>query len=198
MAPDQAHDTAALREVTIAELNRAPSRVLRGVETSERLVISRYGEPVAMVSSIDHALMSLLATADEFVAIRVEAEGEMERGEAPLLTPHSRSLRAGLRADAELRSLSGRHRVSVRQALAERLAEVRMAPALLQVRVGSRFIVGCSLTGEPPALLVYAVRSRAELLERLVGSRIVERQRRRRWDRILHGRDPRFRLGPQG
>ena len=71
MAPDQAHDTAALREVTIAELNRAPSRVLRGVETSERLVISRYGEPVAMVSSIDHALMSLLATADEFVAIRV-------------------------------------------------------------------------------------------------------------------------------
>ena len=47
------------REVTISELDRYASRVVRGVIAGEIAVVSRHGRPVALVLPLDRAILEL-------------------------------------------------------------------------------------------------------------------------------------------
>jgi prevent-host-death family protein len=49
-------DDQRIREVPVGVLNRRTSEVLRMVDSGERVIVSRHGEPLAVILPIDRAL----------------------------------------------------------------------------------------------------------------------------------------------
>jgi prevent-host-death family protein len=69
-----------IREVSVRQLTHQTSRVLGRVEECERVIVSRYGRPVAVLLGIDQAIDLLLANSEEFVRMRVAAREELAAG----------------------------------------------------------------------------------------------------------------------
>ncbi len=68
-----------ISEVTVRELTRATSRQVNRASTGERLIVTRNGQPVAVILGIDDAVDWLVASADEFVRLRIAARDELDR-----------------------------------------------------------------------------------------------------------------------
>ena len=67
-----------IREFGIRDLKDRASEVIRSVASGERVVVTKRGNPVAVVVSIEDALDLLLANSDEFVRMRLEARRDLE------------------------------------------------------------------------------------------------------------------------
>jgi prevent-host-death family protein len=63
-----------IREVGVRALARATARYIRAAEYGERLVVTRHGDPVAVILSIDESIAFVLAHSDEFARARLEAD----------------------------------------------------------------------------------------------------------------------------
>ena len=68
-----------ISEVTVRELNRATSRMIDLASSGERLIVTRNGQPMAVIISIDAAIEWLVTSADEFVRLRMAAREEVAR-----------------------------------------------------------------------------------------------------------------------
>jgi len=68
-----------ISEVTVRELNRATSRMIDLASSGERLIVTRNGQPIAVIISIDDAIEWLVTSADEFVRLRMAAREEVAR-----------------------------------------------------------------------------------------------------------------------
>jgi prevent-host-death family protein len=68
-----------ISEVSVRELTRATSRMVARPSAGERLIVTRSGQPVAVVLGIDDALDWLVASADEFVRLRMAAREELRQ-----------------------------------------------------------------------------------------------------------------------
>jgi prevent-host-death family protein len=71
----------ASREVTVRELSRATGSVLEEVSAGKRVVVTRHGNPVALILAIDDAIDVFLAHAEEFVRMRLAAREELDRSD---------------------------------------------------------------------------------------------------------------------
>jgi prevent-host-death family protein len=63
-AADAGREAPAVREVSVRELNRRTSDVISSVRDGERLVVTRYGVPVAVALSITDAFELVRGTTD--------------------------------------------------------------------------------------------------------------------------------------
>jgi prevent-host-death family protein len=68
----------ASREVTVRELSRATGSGLEEVSAGKRMVITRHGNPVALILAIDDAIEVFLAHAEEFVRMWLAAREEFD------------------------------------------------------------------------------------------------------------------------
>jgi len=66
-------DRQSIREVSVRELNRGTSRVLQMASAGARVIVTRHGEPVAVVLSVDQAIDLFLVSSEEYVRMRIEA-----------------------------------------------------------------------------------------------------------------------------
>jgi prevent-host-death family protein len=73
------HEPAAIREVSVRELNRATSRVVAGAVDGERVIVTRHGRPIAVILSIEQAVDLFLTSSEEFVRMRLGAHEELDR-----------------------------------------------------------------------------------------------------------------------
>jgi prevent-host-death family protein len=73
------NERAAIREVSVRELKQAMSRVLDGVVDGERVIVTRYGRPTAVILSIEQAVDLFLVSSEQFVRMRLEAREELDR-----------------------------------------------------------------------------------------------------------------------
>jgi prevent-host-death family protein len=67
-----------IREVGVRELNRRTSRMVEMAEAGERLIITRDGQPAAVLLGVDQAIDLLLANSEEFVRMRMRGREERE------------------------------------------------------------------------------------------------------------------------
>ena len=70
-----APELLSIREVGMRALARDVSGLIRAVEGGERLVVTRHGDPVAVILSIDEAVEFLIVHSEEFVRARLDAVG---------------------------------------------------------------------------------------------------------------------------
>jgi prevent-host-death family protein len=70
---------------TSKELKNHASRVFGEVEAGERVFVTKRGRPVAVIMSMEEAEDFVLANAEEYVRMRLEAEREHEAGETVAL-----------------------------------------------------------------------------------------------------------------
>jgi prevent-host-death family protein len=68
-----------ITEVSIRELTRATSRMVELASGGERLIVTRNGQPTAVILGIDDAVEWLVSSADEFVRLRMAAREELYR-----------------------------------------------------------------------------------------------------------------------
>ena len=68
-----------ISEVGVRELSRATSRMVRLALRGERLIVTRNGQPVAVILGVDDAVEWLVASADEFERLRMAAREELAR-----------------------------------------------------------------------------------------------------------------------
>lgn len=69
-------------EIGIKELKNTASRVIEDVGGGERVVVTKRGEPAAVIMSIDDAEDFVLTHAEEFVRMRLSGRKEYKRGES--------------------------------------------------------------------------------------------------------------------
>lgn len=74
-----------MREIGVKELKNNASRVIGEVETGQRVFITKRGRPVAVIMSMEEAEDFVLANAEEYVRMRLDAEREHEAGETVAL-----------------------------------------------------------------------------------------------------------------
>jgi len=74
--PLEAH-RPTIHEVSVRELNRSTSQVLGMARDGARIIVTRHGEPIAVVLSVDQAIDLLLASSEEFVRMRMAAREEL-------------------------------------------------------------------------------------------------------------------------
>jgi prevent-host-death family protein len=115
-----------VRPVPVGELNRHASRVLGSLSDGERLVVTRHGDPVAVVMPVREAIEILVAPA--FARFREAAEAAFEADEVFEPWPEAGPWRIVLpRAfERRLARLGGRDRGGLRRALAH--GDARGAP----------------------------------------------------------------------
>jgi prevent-host-death family protein len=77
-----------MAEIDLSQLERAPSDAIERAEAGERLVVTRNGEPAAVIMSAEDAEDFALANADEYVALRSEGRAAYERAETLPLPEH--------------------------------------------------------------------------------------------------------------
>jgi prevent-host-death family protein len=65
------------REVGVRELSRRTDAVLGAALAGERVIVTRYGEPVAVILGTDQAAEWLLASAEEFARMWLQAHREL-------------------------------------------------------------------------------------------------------------------------
>lgn len=71
-----------IREIGVRQLARETGRYIRAAEYGDRFVVTRHGDPVAVILSIDESIEYLLAHSDEFGRARLEAHrGIAERAD---------------------------------------------------------------------------------------------------------------------
>ncbi len=66
-----------IREVGVRELNRRTSRVVEMAEAGERVIVTRDGQPAAVLLGVDQAIDLLLVSSEEFVRMRMQAHKEL-------------------------------------------------------------------------------------------------------------------------
>lgn len=71
-----------IREVGVADLKNGTSGVLRDVTHGERVIVTKHGRPIAVILGIEEAVDLMLAHAEEFVRMRIEAREELAAGRA--------------------------------------------------------------------------------------------------------------------
>ena len=72
-------------EIGVKELKNCASRVVADVEGGQRVIVTKRGRPVAVIMSMEEAEDFVLANAEEYVRMRLEAEREHEAGETVAL-----------------------------------------------------------------------------------------------------------------
>jgi prevent-host-death family protein len=72
-------DPSMTREVTVRELGRETASVLGAVAAGDRVLITRHGNPIAVILSVEEAVDVFLAHADQFVRMRLAARDELQR-----------------------------------------------------------------------------------------------------------------------
>lgn len=68
-----------ISEVSVRGLNRATSRVIDRASAGERIIVTRNGQPIAVILSLDDAAEWLVASADQFVRLRISAREELNQ-----------------------------------------------------------------------------------------------------------------------
>jgi prevent-host-death family protein len=75
-APAADAGAQTIREVGVRELNRGTTRVLEMALAGERVIVTRDGQPIAVLLSVDQAIELLLISSEEFVRMRLRARQE--------------------------------------------------------------------------------------------------------------------------
>jgi prevent-host-death family protein len=76
MTPGASPAPVRIREVGVRELARDVSRLIKAAEWGERLVVTRHGDPVAVILSVDEAVDFLVVHSEEFMRAKLDALGE--------------------------------------------------------------------------------------------------------------------------
>ena len=66
------------REVGMRDLSGRTDAVIAAAVAGERVIVTRYGEPVAVLLGTDQAVEWMVASAEEFVLMRLQAHREAE------------------------------------------------------------------------------------------------------------------------
>ena len=184
------------------ELSRATASVLEEVSAGKRMVITRHGNPVALILSIDDATELFLAHAEEFVRMRLAAREELDaareeldadgdgldaREELDRSTPVTRlQMHLSVPAAGQLEELHRRRRGRLKREI-EKVAS--SAPDGRFIQVGTEMDVAAGeVIDDDKTLLVYAVIPRRELLRRIWGPGVDGRFGSRRVNRVMRGR----------
>ena len=78
-------DNQEARAVTVTELDRVASAVIKEVISGKRVIVTKHRAPVAVILSIDDGFEALLAGSESFALLRREAREQLVRGEAVAL-----------------------------------------------------------------------------------------------------------------
>jgi prevent-host-death family protein len=172
-----------IRELAIGELNRSTSRVVREVADGQRIIVTRHGEPQAVILSIGDAIELLVE--GQVGALSTEAtrdfqEGAIEAVEPP--GPHPVMLARD--AAAAYARMNPRDRVELRVAVVRGLAD-EGRPVWLRSR---RWIISVSYPDDETVLVCAAFAVR-QLERELIGEEIWLARERRDLERRLHARD---------
>ena len=171
------------REVSIGELNRATSAVVRSLTPGERLVITRHGEPQAVVLSVRDAVE--LVVVPRLAALAAAGERDFRSGRVETVEPPGPlALLLAQEAAACYESMNRRDRTDLRALLVRGEAEEER---LLWLR-SRRWLVSFTYP-DAEAVLVLGVFEVAELERELVGEEVWLARARRDLERRLHARD---------
>jgi prevent-host-death family protein len=72
-------EPAAIREINVRELKSGASQILDAVVDGERVIVTRHGDPIAVILSIEQAIDLFLTNSEEFVRMRLRAREELDR-----------------------------------------------------------------------------------------------------------------------
>ena len=73
-------DNQPISELSATELARATASVLDRVARGERVIVTRHGQPAAVIVSIGTGIDLALAGSERFALLRREAHEELEAG----------------------------------------------------------------------------------------------------------------------
>jgi prevent-host-death family protein len=68
------------REVKVRDLSRKTAEVLAAAASGERVIVTRHGEPIAVLIATEQAIDWFIASSEEFLRMRLEARTERGRG----------------------------------------------------------------------------------------------------------------------
>jgi prevent-host-death family protein len=177
-------------KVSVGKLNRSTSRVLRAVRTGERLIVTRHGQPQAVLLSMSDAIELLVEP--ELPALAVAAERDFREGRVEAVEPPGPCpvVLAQAAADSYVR-MTPRDRFELRLAAVRGLAE-EGTPVWLKSRrwiISVLYLVAESEgTGHETVVVCGAFEVR-ELERELIGEEIWDARARRHGERMLHARD---------
>jgi prevent-host-death family protein len=80
-------DDQEVRAVSVTELDKEASAVINDVISGKRVIVTKYGDPIAVILSIDDGAEAMVAGSETFALLRREARDELEHGEATALPP---------------------------------------------------------------------------------------------------------------
>jgi prevent-host-death family protein len=171
-----------VREVGVRELAHHTAEVVRSIEDGERLVVTRHGNPVAVLLSVADAIEAIVVPGLEALAHR--ARRDLEAGRITHIGPPGpMPVVLAREAAAAHERMNAQDRMALRVALMGGPAD---ESKLLWLR-SRRWLVAFSYP-EPEFVLVHGA-FEARVVEReLIGEEIWAARRRRRIGRWLHGR----------
>ncbi len=76
-APTAGAVAGTIREVGVRALNRGTTRVLEMAMAGDRVIVTRDGQPIAVLLGVDQAIELLLISSEEFVRMRLRARQEL-------------------------------------------------------------------------------------------------------------------------
>jgi prevent-host-death family protein len=172
-----------VRTIGARMLRHRTADVVRTVTAGERLIVTRHGEPQAVVLSLDDALELLVEP--ELAALAAEAERDFREGRVEAVDPPGPYpvLLSTDAADAYGR-MNRQDQSALRVALVRRRAD---EGRLLWLR-SRRWLVSFSYP-DAETVLVNAVFERKELERELIGDEIWLARARRDLERMRHARD---------
>jgi prevent-host-death family protein len=176
---------AVIREVPIGELNRSTSVVINSVRRGERLIVTRHGEPRAVVLSVDDVIEAMVEL--RMPEYMESAERDFVAGDVVEPWPHAGPLRIVLATAAArgYRHLGARDRGGIRSGLRGAEAD----PACPLWLPTGRWLVPFSYP-ESDVALVHALVDVRELEREVIGEEICRARLRRSLDRNAHARAP--------
>ena len=172
-----------IREVGARELRHRTGHVVRSLQAGERVILTRHGEPQAVLLCIDDAIELLVE--GQLGPLAEEAERDFREGAAETLEPPGpHPVVLSQQAAEAYRRMKPRDRYELRVAVVGGKAEMGR-PVWLRSR---RWIVSVSYPDDETVLVGAALEVR-ELERELMGEEIWLARERRDLERRLHARD---------
>jgi prevent-host-death family protein len=163
--------------VSVGELNRRTSDVVRQVESGARAIVTNHGRPVAALLSVAEGIDVLLVHLAVEPRVRAGAIGSGSRGLTVELTAQAGQELAELPRSRQVMLMTAARRAAIHSGRDGSVVVSTPQDLGAAVAISARNL-----------LLVYAVLSRRGAMERLLGPDLFERWRARDVARLSHGR----------
>ncbi|MDQ3572807.1 MAG: type II toxin-antitoxin system prevent-host-death family antitoxin [Actinomycetota bacterium] len=178
-----------VREVSVGELNRSTSEVLRSINDGERLIVSRHGEPMGIVLSVRDAVEAMVEPDLGSLEPRLRGRCPVEAS-ALWRRVGSGRLAFSEAAERQARAVIPIDRVHLQKQM-DRAVQVGLVrePTLVWSRTGMWVAAFSQL--KPDLTLIWDLISTEDALRTLLGEEMTAQMRQRDLERLVHARGER-------